>query len=209
MTSTPPLNPTPSSPDTPEWFQSDLNAHPIAPTARHRPRWRAILVTVLVCIVAVGGILAVAYSARQASCLTADDFVLLTGNDYYTDEEFVPAASSYTYSVEFAPASADYIADQARSGTSAIARIGHFHTEHPDKSILITISADYGGGETLDIANARIDKLVAALIAAGIQDDTIFTSVPAYLDSQDDVITNESTPPVATIDVSSAQGCAL
>jgi|GEM_PF-6479105 len=205
-----PTNPIPTpdsnSTTTPEWFQMDAASAPIPPTPHRKFRWSIILVVILVLAVATIGWILFFAKSEQARCLTREDFRALTDRDYYASEEFDSSSSFYTYTLEFSPDSADYTTDE--EGDSSITqRIGDFYTTHTDKSIFISVNADYRANETADTATMRIDKIVSELTAAGVPDDNISTTIPTYLDAQDDTITTQITIPTATVDLRSAQSC--
>lgn len=186
---TPPSQPTQQTPqstttvETVEWFDSLPDPATKPPKKNHT---LVIVIGALSAVTIIMTVVALVIGGQSARCLTTNDLKSLLSVEEL-DAVSAPTLSFFSYPLEFLPATTTYN-DSAmdETGSMFIERIRNWYSNRSDASIVITLSADYFAETEKQLAEQRISRVKADLVAAGIAAENIVTKQPFLNDPEND-----------------------
>lgn len=191
------------TPSASDWFntipdqpsQIPPSAEPPKPK-RNRRRIVAISVALFFLLSSISAAVVIRNITLAQPCLTNDDYAIITGA---TPKDNISPQAFYAASLEYKLGTSDFSTDSADSNQALIKKIGAFYDERSaERSIIITISSDYGDSDSKQLASKRIDSLEDALIRAGVEPSAIVKRTPTNFTTSGD-LNEEFDRPVASV----------
>ncbi len=143
----------------------------------------ALVVALAHLVVSIAAALFVA--SQGPRCLTTADLQELLGR---TDVDAISSSSDFffNYQVEFTPSSTSYNTDAETTGVEIVKQISTFYENHPNKSIILTLTSEYFNDSDTSLAKQRIEIIRADLLTAGISSEHIIVKEPTTNDPEND-----------------------
>lgn len=199
-----PLEPTPpeqTDQATEQWFDSLQTPTPQPSLQKNRRLKHLFIGCGVLGFLAIAGTITALVVNQGPACLGADDYTSLTGET--TGDILAPTDSFYTNYVLFANGTYDNLTDSGEHGQQLIQKIANFYTAAKNKSVIVTVSANYFTADAKNEAEQHIGVIKSSLLNAGIPESIINIKSASYIEPEDSTASKSE----VIITVNSATSC--
>lgn len=205
MNNQPPSN---SQPPLPDWMSgSDV---PVRSPSKSPTNTKILLIFsgLFLALILVGAV--VFALQNRTNCLTIDDYLELSDENYHDKETFDPKEDFYMTTFAFVSGSKNLDADQVEPSKNEIAKLAQFYKDHHQKPMVFKVTVLYN--QSLDatddpkiLANQRVEAIKHMLTEAGVPSVSITSSPVAYSVSGDEERPDDDN--LATLSLISSDTC--